>query len=357
LSTYKVAVHGMGSRGFIHLQGFKDNEDRFELSAISSSSEEKLRSTQELYGVLETYTDIEKMLEEVRPDVFCFATPPSVRLSMVELAARYGVKAIAMEKPVALSMKEAREIEQVCRTHAIQTIVCHQHKYLPAFEQLKQFVRSGAIGEIERVHAKTRGWLFHIGTHFIDYMLWINEGSKAEWVTGHVHGKEKLSDSHSSPDYASATMQFKNGVRGTLECGYLSPAYLGPKKFWPDCRLTVYGTHGYAWAETDGRWAAFTRYSEGKLLEGDGGSWGPENRRLIQAAYTRDLANWLDDPSQTHPCSLDITTHGFEIANAIVLSALDHTRIDLPLKEGADTRIWDRLASDLPELATFSILG
>lgn len=117
----------------------------------------------------------------------------------------------------------------------------------------------------------------------------------------------------------------------------MSPAYLEPNKFWPDCRLTVYGTHGYAWAETDG--------------------WGTENLHLIQTAYTRDFANWLDDPTQSHPCNLDITRHGFEIANAIVLSAMDHTRIDLPLIEDADARMIDRLKNELPVLATFSVPG
>ncbi|TVY11208.1 Gfo/Idh/MocA family protein [Paenibacillus cremeus] len=150
----------------------------------------------------------------------------------------------------------------------IRTVVCHQHKYLPSFVKLKRVVDSGEIGEIVRIHGKTRGWLYNSGTHFVDYIVWINGGIKADWGVGHVHGKDKLDDSHPSPDYAFGELHFDNGVTGIIECGYLSPAYLSADRFWTDNRLTVYGTHGYAWAETDrtvGRFhPAFVRASAGR---------------------------------------------------------------------------------------------
>ena len=56
------------------------------------------------------YSDAERMLAETRPDVFCFSTQPDVRLSMVELAAKYSVKGLAFEKPMAMSLGEANRI-------------------------------------------------------------------------------------------------------------------------------------------------------------------------------------------------------------------------------------------------------
>ncbi|MFC5648595.1 Gfo/Idh/MocA family protein [Paenibacillus solisilvae] len=348
MPKYKVALLGLGNRGMIHLKGFLANADRFEISAVCSSSEQKLQDLKGRYGVPRVYTDAETMLAEVKPDVFCFATPPTVRLPLIELAAKHGVRAIAMEKPIANSLQEARAIGQLCRERGIRAIVCHQQKYLSSFDKLQAVVRSGDIGDIVHIHAKTRGWLYNSGTHFVDYMLWINGGARADWVVGHVHGKEKLDDSHPSPEYALAEMLFAGGVRGTIECGYLSPAYLTDDKFWPDNRLTVYGTHGYAWAETDGRWAAFTRSSNGELLQGQDLFWAPLAQDLIQSAYTRDLADWLDDERATHPCNFDVSEHGYEILYAICSSAMDHARVDLPLEGSIEADIIARMRRELP---------
>jgi predicted dehydrogenase len=344
---YSVALLGLGNRGWSHLAGFIANNERFVLSAVCSSSADKLQTVKDRYAECRTYSDAEQMLAEVRPDVFCFATPPSVRLSLIKLAARYGVKAIAMEKPIANSLQEEREIGRLIREHGMQTVVCHQHKYLPAFLKLQQFVQAGDIGDIVRIHGKTRGWLYNSGTHFVDYMLWINGGVKADWVTGHVHGKDKLDDSHPSPDYAVGELHFANGVTGIIECGYLSPSHLPAERFWTDNRLTVYGTHGYAWAETDGRWAAFTRHSNGQIIEGQEAPWSPAVKDAIQVDYTSDLAAWMDDRSQLHPCNFDISDHGYEILYAICASSLDHARIDLPLQQQQHADIIERMKQEL----------
>ncbi|WP_274653386.1 Gfo/Idh/MocA family protein [Paenibacillus humicola] len=348
--VYRVALLGLGNRGWSHLAGFRANADRFWIQAVCSSSRDKLRTVKEQDEAYLTYTDAEQMLAETRPDVFCFATPPNVRLSLIQLAARYGVKAVAMEKPIANSLQETREISRLCREHGIQVVVCHQHKYLPSFAKLMQVVRSGEIGDVVRIHAKTRGWLYNSGTHFVDYMLWINGGNEADWVVGHVHGKSKLDDSHPSPDFALGELHFKNGVTGVIECGYLSPSYLPPERFWTDNRLTVYGTHGYAWAETDGRWAAFTRHSHGRLLEGQELPWSPAVKDAIQAEYTKDLADWMDDRSKRHPCHFEISEHGYEILFAICAASLDHTRVDLPLQSGLHADMIGRMMQELPEV-------
>ncbi|UQZ81153.1 Putative 4,5-dihydroxyphthalate dehydrogenase [Paenibacillus konkukensis] len=308
-TLYRVAISGLGNRGWSHLAGFAAHADRFQVSAVCSSSADKLRIVKSRFEDCLTYSDTEKMLAEVRPDVFCFATPPSVRLSYVRLAARYGVKAIAMEKPIAGSLQEAREISRICSEHGIQVVVCHQHKYLPSFVRLKQFVQSGDIGEIVRIHGKTRGWLYNSGTHFVDYLLWINGGVKADWVVGHVHGKGKLEDSHPSPEYALGELHFGNGVTGIIECGYLSPPYLSEDRFWTDNRLTVHGTHGYAWAETDGRWGPSPDIRRDKCWKGRRRP-GRRRSRTPFRRITRKIwpTGWMTAASSTRAISTSAST-------------------------------------------------
>jgi predicted dehydrogenase len=348
-NKYRVAQVGLGARGRIHVEGFLANAERFDLAAICDLDEERLRRGAADYGISAAYTDADRMLAEVKPDVFCFVTQPHVRLELVELGARHAVKALAFEKPMATSLREAWTIADLCRRHAIKAVVSHQQKYLTSMEKLKGIVDGGEIGEVTQIHATTRGWLSQLGTHFMDYIMWVNGGQRAKWVVGHVHGQDKLNDSHPSPDYLLGQVAFENGVRALIECGYLAPSHMARDLFWTDNRLTVYGTHGYAWADTDGRWAALTRTSRGEPLGGQGDPWSVQEKERLQRLYLAGLADWLDDEAQVHPCNVELAYHGYEILEGMCLSALDHARVDLPLPDpGASDDILERMRGALP---------
>jgi hypothetical protein len=132
----------------------------------------------------------------------------------------------------------------------------------------------------------------------------------------------------------------RNGVRANIQCGYFTRPKLihtddyahnvFQNEFFTDNRLTVYGETGYAWAECNGRWAAFTAKTGGQLLSGSLGTW-PEERVGAQIRYTAAFADWLDDDSKVHLCNVEQAYNGYEAVEAVCISALDKTRIDLPL--------------------------
>jgi predicted dehydrogenase len=350
MARYRVAQVGIGPRGIAHLDGFLRNPDRFDLVALCARHQDRLVDVAQRFGNPAIYTDAEAMLAETRPDVFCFVTKPDVRLSFVELAARYGTRAIAFEKPMATSLREAAAIRELCRQHGIKAIVSQQHKYLTSLATLKRMVDEGDIGEIIEIHSTSQAWLAQLGTHYMDYIFWINGGARACWAVGHIHGRKLLTDSHSSPDYVLGQVAFENGVRAFIECGYLSPIHMAREKFWVDNRLAVYGTHGYAWADTDGHWAGFTRRSRGEMIGGTGEPWTVQQAH-IQVPYLRDLADWLDDDDRIHPCHVDISYHGYEILEAICRSALDHTPVELPLPDPATAEdLLERMWRELPDV-------
>ena len=292
-----------------------------------------------------------EMVKETGPDVFSFATQPDARLSLVRLAAEAGVKVVAFEKPMATSLKEAKAIRDLCRKHGIKAVVSHQQKYLPSMQYLKKTIDSGDIGEIDSIHASTLCNLSGLGTHFMDYIIWANGGHHAKWAIGHVHGRKQLFDSHPAPSYAMGQVGFENGVRAIIECGYLAPSNLPVAKPWLDNRLTVYGSHGYVWAETDGRWGGFNLSTGQEMLSGQGDHWRHQELEHLQPLYIRDLADWIDDDTKVHPCNADIAYHGFEILEAICLSAMEYKRIDLPFEDPDSAEdIIQRMKEELPEV-------
>src|SRR5690606_21925071 len=125
-------------------------------------NEERLLETSAMYEGAVRYRDAEKMMSEVRPDILCFATKPMIRLSLISLGIRYGVRSMAFEKPMSVSLREAKQILDLCQTHGVKAIVSHQHKYLTSMRKLKKIVDSGALGEITSIHAGTQAWLSHM---------------------------------------------------------------------------------------------------------------------------------------------------------------------------------------------------
>ncbi|MCX7015519.1 MAG: Gfo/Idh/MocA family oxidoreductase [Candidatus Sumerlaeota bacterium] len=307
MARYKAVICGCGPRGLIHAQGFLANADRFDLAAL------------------------------------CDLDPTRLQKAAAQTGS-HGVKTIAYEKPVAVSLEEARQIRDACRAAGVRTIVSHQQKYGPHWQKLKALVDAGEIGELRTIHATSKAWLLQLGTHLVDYCMWYNGARPARWVLGQVHGKNKFTDSHPSPDYALGRMEFDNGVGCILECGTLAPETPETDKFWLKDAVNLYGAQGWGRVVTGGGWSAMTRSSGGAVLSGE----GVFDPRHEQPLYIKELADWLDGKIERHCCDGELAYHGFEICMGILLSALERRRVDLPIDPMPSESIYDQLGRVLP---------
>jgi predicted dehydrogenase len=350
VSKYRTAIIGCGPRGGAHAAGFIANSDRFELVACCDRNPDKLSRFATEYAVARTYANAEEMLAREKPEVLCFTTQPHVRLSLVELGVRHGVKVIAFEKPMANELVEARAIFDLCREAGVRIIVSHQQKYGKHWQQTKAIVDAGEIGEIVSIHATSRAWAGHQASHLMDYMLWFNNRTPIDWLVGQTTGTQMLDDDHPSVDFTFGTLQFQNGVRGIIECGAYAPRRIPGNSairtmgFWTDSSITIHGTRGYARVITGNGWSAVTKSSEGQVISGPG-NYDPAYE---QPLYIRDLADWPDGKIAAHPCDSEITYHGFEAVMAISISALERRRVKLPLETIPVGSMLERLKAELP---------
>lgn len=338
---YRAVLVGCGARGQSHALGLLANRDRFELVALCDRDAARLGALAHTLGITRVYSDAEAMLAAERPDLLCFATPPAVRVELVELGVRHGVRAIALEKPLALSLADARRIVALC-AGGIQAVVCHQLKHAGHWRRIKQIVEEGGIGEIRSFHATARPSMLRVGTHLVDAMLWLGGGMQATSVHGQAQGRLAYLEDHPCPDHAAGVVEFASGVRGFLEIGSLAPRHLDEGDFWGDVAVTVRGARGHARVVLGGGWEAVTRWSGGRVETGpaDVSPGEPEHMRL--------LADWLDDPRRGHPSNLETSYHGFEILMGLALSSLERRRVDLPIA-GTPEAILERLRDALPE--------
>jgi predicted dehydrogenase len=337
--VYKVVVVGMGKRGMHHATTFHANP-RFEVVGICDIDAAKLQSAAAQLGNPMTSTDAAELLAKTRPDVFCLTTMPNIRYPMIKLAVEARVKLIAYEKPIALNLREARQIMELVRNAGVKTVVSHQHRYGAHYQKVKEIIASGAIGRVHTVYGHATGWMLHMMTHLIDYMRWYNDTAEAEWVMAQASGRGKLSDNHPSPDYIGGFIQFANGVRGIVECGAGAPDVPEVDYWWRKALIGAQGTEGFAEVLTGGGWRAVTKDG---VLHGP----GTMDYNLDMPPYIEDMARWLDDDNAVHPCNGEDAYKGFEIMMAMVRSVVERGQVALPLPEGPPEI--EALAEVLPE--------
>lgn len=327
-TTYTVAIAGLGKRGLHHAEAFAANP-RFRIVGLCDIDAARAEAAKEKFGDAYTSTDAIDMLAQTKPDIFCFCTLPHIRLPLIKAGVDAGVKLIAFEKPFATSTNEALQMIQLLRQAGIKSVVSHQHRYGEHYQKVKEIIASGAIGRVHTVYGHATGWMLHMMTHLIDYASWYNDYADAEWVVGQADGLEKFSDNHPSPDYISALIQFSNGVRGIIECGAGAPDVPEVDYWWRKCRIGAQGTEGFAEVLTGGGWRAITRDSNG-LISGP----GCMDYAHDMPPYIQDIASWLDDPAQVHPCNGETAFKGLQIMMAACRSAIQGGKVMLPLASG-----------------------
>jgi predicted dehydrogenase len=326
MSVYKVIVVGMGKRGKHHAAAFKANP-RFELAGVCTRNRERLEEAAREFGPVRAGTDPLALAREVRPDVFCFCTPPTVRLDLIKAGIESRAKLIAYEKPIALSMNEAIEIRKAVQAAGVKTVVSHQHRYGQHYRKVSEIIRGGALGRVHTVYGHSVGWMMHLFTHLIDYMRWYNDDAEAEWVMGQAAGHGKLADVHPSPDYVAGVIQFANGVRGWVETGAGAPDVPEVDYWWRKCRIGAQGTEGFAEVLTGAGWRAVTR-------DGVSSGEGCMNYDLDMPPYVDEMADWLDDEARVHACNGESAYKGFEIAMGVLRSVVERGQVRLPLGPG-----------------------
>jgi len=324
--VYRVLVAGMGKRGLHHASAFSKNP-RFEVAAIADPVPAQLEKAKGLYPKARAGADAAALAKETKPDIFCFCTPPHVRLPLIKTGLESGAKLIAYEKPMAMSMSEAIEIRKLVQAAGVKTVVSHQHRYGPHYKAVHDVVSSGAIGRVHTVYGTAVGWFMHLMTHLVDYMRWYNGNADVDWVMAQASGRGKLADNHPSPDYLAGVLHFKNGVRGWVECGAGAPDVPEVEYWWRKNRVGAQGTEGFAEALTGGGWRALTK-------DGPKSGGGTMDYEQDMAPYVADMAAWLDDDRKVHPCDGEQAYKGIEISLALLRSVVERTQVKLPLGPG-----------------------
>jgi len=272
-------VHG-------HASGFFDRfQHRADLQVVGIAEADRQLTSQfaKKYGLAPGlfYSDLEEMLKATHPQAVLAYTNTYDHRRVVEICARYDVH-VMMEKPLAVSLEDARAIEEAARAGKIQVLVNYETTWYRSNQAAYDLVHEKAIGEIRKVvvhdgHSGPKeigvgpeflawltdpklnggGALFDFGCYGADLTTWLMDGRRPDSVTA-VTQQIKPEVYPRVDDEATIIVTYPH-----------AQAIVQASWNWPFSRkdMEVYGQKGYA--ITVGRDAVRVRLPEKEEISAD----------------------------------------------------------------------------------------
>ncbi len=176
--SIRIGFVGCGGIANSHMSNLNQMEDA-ELVGFTDVVAEKAQAAAEKYGG-QAYESHQAMYEDADLDAVYICVPPFAHEDQEILAAQAGL-AIFVEKPVALSMDKAREIQAAISTSGVISCVGYQQRYLPTVQKAKQRFAAADIAMVMgywlggfpgvhwwRVMAESGGQMVEQTTHIVD---------------------------------------------------------------------------------------------------------------------------------------------------------------------------------------------
>ena len=144
-----MAMIGLGWWGRTLVESVQGKSENIRFTIAANLEIPAVLDFAKQYG-LELTTDYKKILVDPKIDAVVIATPHSLHVEQIVNAAKAG-KHIYSEKPLALNLKDAKEVCKVCKESGVKLAVGHDRRLLPGILAMKKIIDSGEIGEV--VHA------------------------------------------------------------------------------------------------------------------------------------------------------------------------------------------------------------
>ncbi|HET7627638.1 MAG TPA: Gfo/Idh/MocA family oxidoreductase [Bacillales bacterium] len=123
------------------------------LKAIAGRREEAVKQAAEEMGWQSYETDWRRLLERDDIDLIDIVTPNNTHAEMAIAALEAG-KHVLCEKPLAMTVEEARRMAEAAEKNGVVHMVSHNYRFAPAVQYAKQLIAEGRLGRIYHIRAQ-----------------------------------------------------------------------------------------------------------------------------------------------------------------------------------------------------------
>jgi len=212
----KVGVFGVGHLGKFHLNNWKEIAEA-ELVGFYDPDDDTAKQVSEKYQLVR-FLDADALID--RCDAIDVAAPTNFHFEICKKAIRSG-RHVFVEKPLANTMEEARELVKLSQESNIKLQVGHVERFNPAFLALKGMDLHPLFIEVHRLaQFNPRGTevsvILDLMIHDIDIILSI---VKSGVKNISASGVAVMTD---TPDIANVRLEFDNGCVANLTSSRIS---------------------------------------------------------------------------------------------------------------------------------------
>jgi predicted dehydrogenase len=145
-STVGVAVIGYGYWGPNLVRNFANTEG-VRVVSVSDLDPEKLALLRRRHADVTVTSNFRDLLEDSRIDAIAIATPVHTHYEVALAALRAG-KHVLIEKPLAHTSEQARDLIEEAERRALLLMVDHTFLYTPAVRKIRELIGNGTLGDI-----------------------------------------------------------------------------------------------------------------------------------------------------------------------------------------------------------------
>ncbi|MEY4892973.1 MAG: hypothetical protein RIQ34_1585, partial [Bacteroidota bacterium] len=212
----KIGVFGVGHLGKFHLNNWKEIPG-VELVGFFDPNDQQAQEVEQKYG-LQRFTDIDSLINA--SDAVDIVAPTDHHFQLCQQAIRAG-KHVFVEKPLAETLEEARELVKLAQESGIKCQVGHVERFNPAFVAVKDLGLQPLFIEVHRLaQFNPRGTevsvILDLMIHDIDIILSL---VKSDVRSISASGVAVLTE---TPDIANARIEFHNGCVANLTSSRIS---------------------------------------------------------------------------------------------------------------------------------------
>ena len=240
--TPRVAVVGLGYWGPNLVRNLHELPDS-ELSAVCDMRQEALDAISRRYPAVATTTSFDEVIADDSIDAIALATPVSTHYPLAVKALNAG-KHIFIEKPLAASAVEARDLLERAAERNLVLMPGHTFLYSPPVNTIRDLITNGDLGDIyfistSRVnlglHQSDVSVAWDLGPHdFSILRYWLGETPR------HVSALSRSCVIPNMPDVAFINLEFPSGTIAHVELSWLAPSKLRRTTIVGSQKMVVY---------------------------------------------------------------------------------------------------------------------
>jgi predicted dehydrogenase len=339
---WRVAILGCRARGTAAARGYATHP-RTEVVGLCDLVRGRVDSLGDELGVSARFTDLDQMMEAVRPDLVAVPTGTEWHFDLGIRVLGYGAH-LDVEKPICVDLEQADALLARAEAQGVRVAVHHQHRSGASMRAVWRAIADGRIGAPRYLVASGKGYyggygLMNLGTHLINAIISIAGHCRSlvavAATDGHPITPEDVVPSPGgmgtiAGERITATLAFDGDVTATL----LHHRF--PRVESTPIGIVVHGAEGRLWSRSTGAWWQPTPHGQP-----EDGPWQPlplelppgfDASRVSEAdewSYVDEYVRALDE-GRDHPCSGAEARHALEVMMGIFESAAYGVRVELP---------------------------